>query len=457
MIATPTCLAALIDEDAGSQRSIRMGDRTVRFADCLGKTALGGEVERLEGRSVILLSGDQLSAAAALIELDGWVRRIILCPPDFELRHLRAVIRDGEADALVYDAKRGPPDDAKSLQLAPCGLPLQRSTAVLTRRFASEWALFTSGTTGDPKMVVHTLATLTAAIPVQAGKAVGHWATFYDIRRFGGLQIFLRAAAGCDSLELREEGEDLADFFHRLRRMRVTHISGTPSHWRLALINSAAAEAEFEYVRLSGEVADASLLSALSRLYPRARIAHAYASTEAGVGFEVDDHRAGFPAVFLGEDRETAMRLINGSLAMRSERTALRYLGRAAPPLRDREGFVDTGDLIEVRGDRCFFLGRRGGIINVGGSKVNPEEVEAVICRHASVHDCLVKARTNPITGALVQADVVLKPGVLQTATIRDEILAECAAQLAYYKVPALLRFVPSLTVSAGGKLARQN
>ena len=77
--------------------------------------------------------------------------------------------------------------------------------------------------------------------------------------------------------------------------------------------------------------------------------------------------------------------------------------------LRDADGFVDTGDMVELRGDRYYFVGRRDGIINVGGLKVHPEEVEAVINAHPGVQMSLVKARRNPITGAVVVADVVPK------------------------------------------------
>ena len=162
-------------------------------------------------------------------------------------------------------------------------------------------------------------------------------------------------------------------------------------------MNRAARRMDPDYVRLSGEIADEAVLEALSALYPRARVAHAYASTEAGVGFEVDDGRAGFPASFLGErDNGVVMKIDRGSLRLRSERAALRYLGDNPPDLRDADGFVDTGDMIELDGDRCHFVGRRGGIINVGGAKVNPEEVEAVINLHPGVHASLVRrARTR--------------------------------------------------------------
>ena len=185
-------------------------------------------------------------------------------------------------------------------------------------------------------------------------------------------------------------------------------------------------------------------------------MAHAFASTEAGVVFEVDDGQAGFPAACLrDENNGVALRIVDGALGVRSSRTALRYLGHNAAALRDADGFVDTGDMIALRGDRCHFVGRRGGIINVGGAKVNPEEVEAVINLHPGVHASLVKARRNPITGALVAADVVLEDGVREDSILKDAIIAGCAARLAPYKVPALIRFVPALAVTPGGKLAR--
>jgi acyl-coenzyme A synthetase/AMP-(fatty) acid ligase len=97
----------------------------------------------------------------------------------------------------------------------------------------------------------------------------------------------------------------------------------------------------------------------------------------------------------------------------------------------------------------------------VGGLKVHPEEVEAVINRHAGVSGSLVKSRKSPITGAIVVADVVLKEraddpdvGPLRVALER-EIIDICRRDLAPYKVPAAVRFVPALPMSATGKLLR--
>src|SRR5215472_2887384 len=102
-----------------------------------------------------------------------------------------------------------------------------------------------------------------------------------------------------------------------------------------------------------------------------------------------------------------AMKIVDNTLRIRSPGAAKGYLG--GEPLLDAAGFVDSGDIIERHGERFYFAGRKGGIINVGGLKVHPEEIEAVINRHPSVRMSLVQGRQNPVTGSIVVADVVLK------------------------------------------------
>ena len=124
-----------------------------------------------------------------------------------------------------------------------------------------------------------------------------------------------------------------------------------------------------------------------------------------------------------------------------------------------RDGFVDTGDMVERRGDRYVFAGRRGGIINVGGLKIHPEEVEAVINRHPQVRMSLVRPKQNPVTGAIVIADVVLKADCARAGgelQIKNDILELCREALPRHKVPAAISIVPALDVGATGKLARR-
>lgn len=434
----------------------------LRFTALDRGTSLGGQLGELAGRSVLVATASQLTAALALIELDGHARRITILPPDAEPGHLPALIAAAEIDALVLcrDSLQHPAFDLPVRAVcAPPVAPIEENPPA---RLRTEWVLLTSGTTGLPKMVMHDLAGLTAAIATTSpadGAAV--WGTFYDIRRYGGLQIFLRAVLGGTSLVVSSAGEPVADHLMRLAQHGVTHLSGTPSHWRRALMRPAIRGIAPRYVRLSGEIADQPILDALRATFPDASIGHAYASTEAGVAFDVNDGLAGFPAAFIGPVRDgVEMRVVDGALQIRSGRTASRYVGAGAPALAGDDGFVDTGDIVEQRGERCYFVGRRGGIINVGGLKVHPEEVEAVINRHPQVRMSLVRPKRSPITGAIAVADVVLKTErgrpAAQHIEVRDEILKLCREALPRHKIPAAISFVPALAVAATGKLARR-
>ena len=128
-----------------------------------------------------------------------------------------------------------------------------------------------------------------------------------------------------------------------------------------------------------------------------------------------------FPCQILAQSRDgVEMKVEDGSLRIRSTRAAHAYVGQNAAALTDAQGFVDTGDMVELRGERYHFVGRRGGIINIGGLKVHPEEIEAVINRQAEVRMSRARSRRSPITGAIVVADVVLAEGDARQPHRRD-------------------------------------
>ncbi|HSZ06971.1 MAG TPA: class I adenylate-forming enzyme family protein [Steroidobacteraceae bacterium] len=419
---------------------------SVALTDLAGGSILGGRLESLRGRTVVLALREQLATALALVELDGVARRLVLCTPDLTPEQLAGVHAAAEADVLL---------DQVGAQ--PVREELQRR-----RTQDTEWILLTSGTTGQPKLVVHSFDSLAGALPRHPTSVRPMvWSTFYDIRRYGGLQIYLRAVLSASPLVLSSAGEPTLEFLARAGAAGVTHISGTPSHWRRALMSGDTSLIAPEYVRLSGEVADQTVLDNLRAAYPNARIAHAFASTEAGVAFDVNDGLAGFPAALVGTSSGAIeMKVQDGTLWIRSGRTAARYLGGDPAPLAAGDGYVDTGDLVELIDGRYYFRGRRGGIINVGGLKVYPEEVESVLNADPRVRMSLVKARRNPLTGSLVVAEVVLcdagsSMDTERAEAVKNDLLSACRRTLPAHKVPALLRFVPALELSAAGKLVR--
>jgi len=336
----------------------------------------------------------------------------------------------------------------------PVPAPIQRRASL-----ATEWILLTSGTTGTPKLVVHTLQSLGGALPTQTlsgRKSI--WSTFYDIRRYGGLQIYLRAVLSGSPLVLSSSGEPTPDFLARAAAARVTHISGTPSHWRRALMSGQAAILKPEYVRLSGEVADQSVLDNLRAVYPNARIAHAFASTEAGVAFDVNDGLAGFPAAFVDVPTgEIELKVVDHTLRIRSGRNAARYLGAAPGVLVSDDGYVDTGDMVELADGRYYFRGRVGGVINrrrsqgvsrggrVGAERRSPG-AHVPGPRPAQSHH---RRRGGRRRGSG-------KSGRAGRTGCRQERSARCLPpQPRGTQGTAMLRFVPALEFTPAGKLVR--
>lgn len=433
---------------------------SVALAELETGSCLDIERESLRGRSVLLALREQMSTALALIELDGIARRLVLCTPELSAERLAEVAASAQTDVVLADselelsAEYGPVHRVRRLERRPGRAPGELRTAA-----ASEWILLTSGTTGAPKLVAHSLASLAGFLPRQPPERGSVWSTFYDIRRYGGLQIYLRAVLSGCPLVLSSPAEPTEDFLARAGAQGVTHISGTPSHWRRALMSGAAGRMNPKYVRLSGEVADQVVLDQLRATFPGARIGHAFASTEAGVAFEVDDGLAGFPAEFLnGGARGVDMKVEDGTLRIRSQRIAGGYLGAAPAGLSEEDGYVDTGDLVELQDGRYYFRGRKGGVINVGGLKVYPEEVESVLNADPRVRMSLVRARRNAIMGAVVVADVVLNDhdaAERSAEEIKGELLQACRRALPAHKVPAMLRLVPALELTAAGKLVR--
>ena len=211
-------------------------------------------------------------------------------------------------------------------------------------------------------------------------------------------------------------------------------------------------------MRLSGEIADQAVLDSLRRTYPEAAIGHAYASTEAGVGFEVDGRAAkAFRPPILDRHGPLAMKVEDGSLRIRSDphgEPLSRERGRRR--CVDADGFVDTGDMVEQRGDRLYFVGRRSGIINVGGLKVHPEEVEAVINRHAR-RPHVARARRDAARSRARSSWPTwcwtMPPARTADPAASRPRSCRPAARTCRHKVPVLVRFVPELDVTPAGKL----
>ena len=208
---------------------------------------------------------DALREIAACLVSDT---ELTLFDPDFGERELAAL---GFAKAQLNRPACAPAAklvDLAALQAAAAG----NSTARL--------GLFTSGSTGLPKLVMQSAANLARSVKVSPRQAEAIWAFAYNPTHVAGIQVYLQALAnGCSIVDIF--GLDRSRALDAIKRYGVTHISATPSFFRL-LLPADQALAGVRSVTLGGESSDAALLERLRPMFPAARFHNVYASTEAG-------------------------------------------------------------------------------------------------------------------------------------------------------------------------------
>ena len=405
--------------------------------------------------SVVVFCTDLSNTLRAMTALDGAVDAFCAMPTTLGVNDITALLAQWPFDTVITDGSAETQD-----MFAAHGLTCMNINDALTNDDAAQdtratkWLVPTSGTTSTPKLVIHSFVSLSRT--ALAGRKITDppqvWAMLYDVTRFAGYQVFLQAALSGHALAFAGLDTPIDQRVSFFARNEVTHISATPTLWRKILMCPASAELSPAQITLGGEAADQTTLSALDAKYPQARVTHIFASTEAGVGLAVSDGRAGFPLTYVEKSfNGVEICLTDGRLHVRA---AIRPSGYAEEtPLADKDGWIDTGDLVHVNDDRFFVIGRESGIINVGGDKVVPELVRDALLACDIVHEAVVYGKKNPFTGALVAADVVLTDAIDKddARKIIDEFLEK---RLNGPQRPRVLRFVPEISANATGKVA---
>ena len=261
--------------------------------------------------------------------------------------------------------------------------------------------LFSSGTTGKPKIMRHTIKSLAYKI-IEKPHSV--WLCAYQLGTFASVQVLLSAIKSGTMLVYAHAlaAQKMAAL---IKKYVITHASGTPSFWRLLLPYMQGANS-VQSITLGGEIADTATLQNLKNMCPQAIISHVYASSELGSIFAVRDCKAGFPAVWLNADKAGCILQIRDDVLWIHSNRAMVGYGNA-PISLDADGFFCTGDRVEVVGDRVLFLGREHGIINIGGTKVSVEKIETELLQCPFVADCMVYGIKNPILGYILAAKII--------------------------------------------------
>jgi acyl-CoA synthetase (AMP-forming)/AMP-acid ligase II len=414
-------------------------------------------MDAFQGRSVGLYCRESASIAAHCLLLDGSASRITLLPSGLSPSEVAHIATHSGVEVLISDR---PDSHETGIRLASTCLDIDTrgiEAKNLPLAIPTEWILPTSGTTRTPKLVAHSLDTL--ARTVKRGQVAGEtlrWGLLYDLNRFAGVQVYLQAVLGGGSLLIPHASYSLGETLGFFKDGGCNALSATPTLWRKILMTPGAGDLPLRHITLGGEIADQSILSALATAYPDARIRHIYASTEAGVGFSVSDGREGFPASYLHSTSQgVALRIGSGGiLEIKPAVGGQHYLGEDVKLYTD-DGYVTTGDKVHQEGERIYFMGRDSGAINVGGNKVQPEKIEKVLLSHPGVGLAAVGAKKSGITGSLVEARVVLRHGQAQSPATIAEIRDWCSTRLERHEVPALIRVVDDLSLTASGKITR--
>jgi acyl-CoA synthetase (AMP-forming)/AMP-acid ligase II len=304
--------------------------------------------------------------------------------------------------------------------------------------------LTTGGTTGTAKLVLHDLDVLLATVPLKSGRA---WRTMPLMRfdHIGGLDTAWRALAGQQVLVAPPEEITPESVAAAVERHKVEVMPATPSFLNLLLLAGSDRNHDLASLRVvpyGAEPMPAALLARLRAALPQATFVERFGTSETGA---LPVHVLGSGLTLREDGAGYSWRVVDGELWIQSPARALGYLDGTAFGL-DGPSWFRTGDLAERMPDGSVrILGRREEVMNVGGEKVFPDEVEGVLLGHPLVADCLVGPEPNAVLGQVVGADIVWR-GPERDAVAVKRLLHEFAAEhLARHKLPAVVRLVRAI------------
>lgn len=303
-------------------------------------------------------------------------------------------------------------------------------------------SLFTSGTTGLPKKVTHAICNFIRGVRRTEGHSNNVWALAYNPTHMAGLQVFFQALYNVNSL-VNIFGKSKPDIFNAIEDLKITHLSATPTFFRMLL---PAENIYNSVVRITfgGEKSDENLHNKIRYLFPKAKINNIYASTEAGAILSASKDEFEIKKEVIGKvqirDNEI---LIHSSL-----------LGDSAELKLDGEWY-HTNDIVELTSInplRFKIVSRKNELINVGGYKVNPNEVEENIMMIEGIMCCRVYGKPNSVLGKILCAEFIPQNGLEIT---KQDIKKNLDNKLQNYKIPRIIKRVEQIELTRTGKIKR--
>lgn len=322
--------------------------------------------------------------------------------------------------------------------------------AELRRLDAPGLLLFTSGSSGEPKAVVHDFGRLLRKF-VEPGRSL-RTVNFLLFDHWGGLNTLLHVLSSGGFLAFPETRtpDHVCDL---IERHRLELLPTSPSFLNMLLLTGAARRHDLSSLRLityGAEPMPEATLRRAATEFPQVELRQTYGLIELGVLRAKSLSRDSLLVKLGGEGYQ--LRVVDGLLEIKAESSMLGYLNAPSPFTED--GYFKTGDRVEEHGEYLRILGRASELINVGGEKVFPAEVESVLLEHPDVADAVVLGESHLLSGQIVTAEVV-KGSDLPDGDLRKALRAYCAERLERYKVPVRITFVDALVVSERQKKSR--
>lgn len=298
--------------------------------------------------------------------------------------------------------------------------------------------LFTSGSTGEPKAVVHDFSGL-----LEKFRALGRplrTLNFLLFDHWGGLNTLLHTLTS-GGVVACPESRNPEHICGLVAEHRLELLPASPSFLNMMLVSGAHKRHDLSSLRLityGAEPMPATTLARLNRELPGVDFRQTYGLIELGVLRAKSASSDSLLVKIGGEGYD--IRVAEGMLEIKAKSSMLGYLNAPSPFTED--GYFKTGDRVEQHGEFLRILGRQSEQINVGGEKVFPSEVEAVLLGCPLVIDAVVYGTSHPLSGKVVCADVVREVNGMEDPEARTVIRRFCNEQLESYKVPVKIRFV---------------
>lgn len=384
--------------------------------------------------SVVMLEG--VSSAEAIGLLLALIRRRAITVP---LTPQAPVTRDAIADIaqVAWHVSFEERADGKET-VTMAGAPHAVTTPLLSRLIDlghPGLVLFSSGSSGRPKGVVHDLTALLGKF-VRPGRRKTTL-SFLLFDHIGGVDTLFNTLSSGGTL-VTTAARDPDTVCAAIAAHRVHTLPTSPTFLNMLLLSGACQRHDLSSLGLVAygtEPMPPSVLSRLGEALPQVTLLQTYGLSELGV-LRTRSREGTLWVQFTGEGYETQIR--DGVLWVRTPTSMLGYLN--SPDRFDADGWFCTEDAVEVDGDYLRILGRTTDLINVGGRKVYPAEVEAVLLELENVRDLAVFGRENPLTGQIVAMSVnLVAPESLDE--FKRRMRRFCRDRLPSYKIPVHVEF----------------